>query len=32
MAIFTTFFFLANISQENVFYVILEPKKRISRL
>ena len=31
MAIFPTFF-LANIGQENVFYDILELKKRLSRL
>ena len=32
MAIFPTFFFLGNIGQENVFYDILERKKRLSRL
>ena len=29
---FSNLFFLANIGQENVFYVILELKKRLSRL
>ena len=32
IAIFPTFFFLGNIGQENVFYDILERKKRLSRL
>ena len=32
MAIFPTFFFLGNIGQENVFYDILEKKKRLSNL
>ena len=32
MAIFPTFFFLGNIGQENVFYDILEKKKRLSKL
>ena len=32
MVIFQTFVFLGNIGQENVFYDILEPKKRLSRL
>ena len=32
MVIFPIFFFLSNIGQEKVFYVILEPKKRLSRL
>ena len=30
--IFQTFFFLSKIGQENVFYDILEKKKRLSRL
>ena len=32
MAIFPTFFFLGSIGQENVFYDILERRKRLSRL
>ena len=31
MTIFPTSFFLGNIGQENVFYNILEQKKRLSR-
>ena len=32
MPIFPTFIFLGNICQENVFYDILNEKKRLSRL